>query len=529
MHRLPPAFRAFLISALLVFIICPGLDLRADEPFNRERYLLLDSRLVDQAENVILSVGTVKKHPGNPLFGQDYPWEPNYANFYGNIHYDSKEQVYKLWYNLFLIDDAFWRTHPDQRKPETHAPGDPSDFSNLTDYGKLHHPGWLDKPAGFTQGLSGWHNVQRKSGVCYATSRDGIHWEKPFMDIVPFHGLESNILLWDAHGAGVFYDEHERDPARKYKIFTQFLFRKKQMPGSPEPGYAPHISVAFSADGLHWGDMIPCPEIASAGDTHNNAFWAPELNKYVGITRHWKDGQVVRGGLRLVNRTESPDYIHWTKSVEVLRGTPEAQTYAMPTFRYADVYLGLVMILRTWEDRMHCELAWSPDTIHWERIDEGVPLIPNGPDIGKLDWGCVFACDNPVILEDEIRLYYQGTNGLHAGWKDSYLCAAGLRPDGFAGYGAIPGETGVVTTNPILCSGAFLKINADVNDGAILVGIEGDAARSTEKCLEITESLTDGIVKWDGVHDVADLHGSAVRVRFEIKGDARVYSIRFTN
>ena len=156
-------------------------------------------------------------------------------------------------------------------------------------------------------------------------------------------------------------------------------------------------------------------------------------------------------------------------------------------------------------------------------------MIPNGPDVGKLDWGCVFACDNPVFLEDKIRLYYQGTNGLHAGWKDSYLCVAELRPDGFAGYGAVPGKTGVVTTKPILCSGAVLKINADVKDGTIRVGIDGDTTRSTEKCMPITDSLINGTVKWDGAHDMADLNGSAVRVRFEIKGDARIYSFSFTN
>ena len=39
------------------------------------------------------------------------------------------------------------------------------------------------------------------------------------------------------------------------------------------------ISVAFSADGIHWGDAIPCPEADVAGDTHNNAFWAPTLSR----------------------------------------------------------------------------------------------------------------------------------------------------------------------------------------------------------------------------------------------------------
>ena len=86
-----------------------------------------------------------------------------------------------------------------------------------------------------------------------------------------------------------------------------------------------------------------------------------------------------------------------------------------------------------------------------------------------------------------------------------------------------------MTTKPILWSGEVLKINADVEDGAIRVGIDGDRDRTTSKCMPITDSLINGSVKWDGAHDMADLNGSAVRLRFEIKGDAKIYSFSFTN
>ena len=113
-----------------------------------------------------------------------------------------------------------------------------------------------------------------------------------------------------------------------------------------------------------------CPQIGVAADTNNNAFWASELDRYVGITRKWTDGQ------RIVARTESPDFQRWSKGVEVLRGVNTSlQTYAMSAFPYANVYLGLVMILNTKTDRVDCELAWSPDTVRWERVCPGTPLI----------------------------------------------------------------------------------------------------------------------------------------------------------
>ena len=43
-------------------------------PFNRRKYLVLDSRIVDATEDLALRVGTATKHPANPLFGEDKPW-----------------------------------------------------------------------------------------------------------------------------------------------------------------------------------------------------------------------------------------------------------------------------------------------------------------------------------------------------------------------------------------------------------------------------------------------------------------------
>ena len=48
----------------------------------------------------------------------------------------------------------------------------------------------------------------------------------------------------------------------------------------------------------------------------------------------------------------------------------------MPVFYYAGVYLGLIAIHKQSSDKVWTELAWSPDTKKWYRIDAGNPLIP---------------------------------------------------------------------------------------------------------------------------------------------------------
>ncbi|GAG51720.1 unnamed protein product, partial [marine sediment metagenome] len=214
--------------------------------------------------------------------------------------------------------------------------------------------------------------------------------------------------------------------------------------------------MAFSPDGLHWSELVPCPAIDAAGDTHNNSLWHQRLGRYVGITRLWRDGQ------RIVGRTESPDFVNWTKAAEALRGVERhLQTYAMPVFRYANVYLGLVMVFDTQSDLVDCELAWSPDTVHWERVCPGTSLIPRGAK-GSHDWGCVYAAAYPILRDGELLLYYSGSDGPHTDWRKGSLCLARLRPDGFAGLRPkAADQPGTVTTRPVICSGKHLRLSAD--------------------------------------------------------------------
>ncbi len=469
---LAPKARITAIVALTATMF-PGRSVTADDtaaksPVKRARFLLLDSRVIESTENAKLTVGAVRKDKNNPLFREDKPWEPRFDNLYANLIYDEGEKIYKCWYSPFIVDKAVSDT-PRQKRGEVRY-----------------------RPRG------------REMGICYAVSRDGLKWEKPELGLVEFEGsTANNLVLRGPHGAGVFKDPHDSDPQRRYKMFYQGM------------------AVRFSGHGLHWSDAVPCPGIEARGDTHNNAFWVPERDKYVGITRLWE-------GQRIVGRTESPDFVHWSKAVEVLRGDPRNQTYAMPVFRYADVYLGLVMILRRGEDRVHCELAWSGDTVGWERIAPGTALIPNSPTKGAYDWGCVYAANDPVVLEDEIRIYYGGSNGPHGGWRDGFLCLATLRPDGWAGYEPInTDEPGTVVTRPVICTGKTLRVTADAAGGSVQLAVLDTEGRPLGRGKPITENLTDAVVAFGNKDVLTSVYKQPVRLKFELH-NAKLYSFAFT-
>jgi hypothetical protein len=294
--------------------------------------------------------------------------------------------------------------------------------------------------------------------VCYATSKDGIHWEKPNLGIVEYEGTKNNNIIWRGeeqdgdhwagpHGAGIFKDNQETNPNRKYKS----LFKVED------------LSVGFSKDGLHWDEYQSCEgDVTVAGDTHNNAFWAPTLNKYVGITRTW--GEMGRE----VARIESDDFINWTKEEVVLEGLDKnLQPYAMPVFYYGGVYLGLVAIHNQKIDRVHTELTWSFDTKKWHRISQGIPLIPCSDKKLDYDYGCVYTCANPVIEQDEIKLYYGASDWLHYGWRSGSMCLATLRPDGFAGY-ETEEKAAQIITKALSYAGGAITVNADISNGGFL-------------------------------------------------------------
>ena len=435
---------------------------------------------MEDAQNSELTLGVVRKHSGNPLFGEDKPWEMRFDNLYANIVYDDEEHLYKCWYSPFIVDNSSRGMSSQQRE--------------AVKYGAPRN---------------------REMAICYATSRDGLTWVKPELGLVEYDGSKANNILWRGggdtralragpHGSGILKDLQDPDPTRRYKALL-----KSEI-----------LSVAFSADGIHWEPAIACPEANSAGDTHNNAFWAPTLGKYVGITRQW--GKPFG---RQVAWTSSTDFLNWDKTQIVLEGLDERhQTYAMPVCFHGGVYLGLVAIHDQDSDRVWAELTWSPDTNTWHRVVPGTPLIPNGDD-GEYDWGCVYPAACPVFLEDEIRLYYGGSDGLHTSWRNGFFCLATLRPDGFAGYRATDAaEPATVTTTPIFDGKAPLRVSADIADGgSLVVRVLGEEKQVLAESQSLAGTVSDADVRWldDSAPDA--IRSGRARLQFAFQ-EATVFS-----
>ena len=449
---------------LAPFLLCPVF---AAEPqlvgHDAHKQLVLDTRVIASVEGARLMPGAVVKDPRGALFQADKPWENATNNLYPNVLWDADEHIFKLWYKCVLADkDAMARMDPP---------------------GTIHDVGWY---------------------LLYATSRDGIAWEKPALGLHKFGGdAATNIVARDTPNAGVFKDPHDPDATRRYKMIYDVGMGA--------------LRVRFSPDGIHWGEPgEPTGFGPRQGDTHNNAWWDARLGRYVCITRQ-------HFGERLVACADSADFLHWENGALALRSGVEEgrarQTYCLPSFPYANVWLGYAMLYNVGGDRtVDCELAWSPDTVRWFRVAPGVPLIPRG-EKGAGDSGCIYAPAGPAIAQDgRLLIFYGGSAAVHEGWKRSCLLhLARLRTDGWAGYEPVEkGRPASVTTAPLVATGEPLRVSAD---GALRVRVLDTALESEP----IEGALTDAEVRWREGGDFRALRGKSVRLRFDFT-DAKLYA-----
>ena len=365
----------------------------------------------------------------------------------------------------------------------------------------------------------------------YATSRDGVFWEKPALGIVDVGGnKDNNVVLDEVCLPNVMEDPRDPDPERRYKMLYWDRTVKR------EPGVA-HVSVAFSPDGLHWTRYAGNPVIRETGDTHNLLGWDEALGRYVAYPR-----AVERSGegvVRVIGRSESEDFVSWTAPEVVLapdgEDPPGLEIYGMSVFRHEGLYLGLPWAFHAYPEeppsrkggRIDVQLAASRDGRRWERIGDRRPFLPLGPP-GSVDRGMVFTAMAPVTVGDELWFYYGAYDAEHGtGRGVGTICLARLRQDGFVSLDA--GESGgTVLTRPFLCAGGPLLLNIDARGGEAAAAVLDPEGRELAGYRKIDCAPVDGDsvrhrVTWRAHQELDALKGRPVRLKLYLRS-ARLYS-----
>lgn len=138
--------------------------------------------------------------------------------------------------------------------------------------------------------------------LCMAVSRDGIHWEKPALELVEFNGSTDNNIVFPVKGTGIsslsaiFRDTR---PGIADDETFKGIFRWMP-PGAPPEDIS---EWAFkSPDGLHWTPMSDKPAFRYS-DTNHAVFWDERIGKYVVYMRYnsspyYNAERVIREGFR---------------------------------------------------------------------------------------------------------------------------------------------------------------------------------------------------------------------------------------
>jgi hypothetical protein len=421
-----------------------------------------------------------------------------------------------------------------------------------------------------------------RGGICYARSRDGIHWEKPSLGLAEFEGRHDNNIVI-GHGAG----------GMDHVSSEGMVFYDPTAPADQRFRYAVRISdelkdtVIFSSpDGIHWRLThrkvltFTRPDQRQHLDSQNVIFWDDRLHKYVAYMRRNQFQPGFRG--RSIARSEadrldgfsevqdSPIVLGPDAEDASLGGKPVVDYYTSGAMKYPwaqDAYYMFPQVYFCYPPGqlaefpasgppvvnagpLHTQFAASRDGIHWERFGRE-PFVRLGLK-GDFDSATarVFSGLVPSVDGREMYLYYQGSDHSHGWGRDErnnrLLTAAGLAPvqnvslisrlvlrrDGFISARAAY-SGGEFTTPPLKFSGRELVLNVDTSATGMLrcelldqhtQPIPGYALADCD--LIHTANEINRVVKWKGQADVSALAGRPVRLRCVYR-DTDLYAFQF--
>ncbi len=372
--------------------------------------------------------------------------------------------------------------------------------------------------------------------VCYAWSRDGIHWEKPELNLLEFEGSTRNNIVWNGVGSpcalGAFFDTNPDCTAEeRYKAISSDGYQKPVFAFGPPDAVRWHLigekPVIDEYDGVD-----------SAYDCNFSTWWDPECKRYVMFHRIWY--RPIKGKVRSIAMRTSEDFINWTPLQRLDFGdAPVENLYTnsiTPYFRAPHILFGFPKRFIT--DRRGVSehetdglsdamFMSSRDGLHFDRRFMEAFIRPGRE---RLNWGArsnMIAYGLLPTAPDEISVYIVQ----HYTRPSVHLKRCVLRTDGFVSVNALY-RGGELLTRPLIFDGRELVINyATSGAGSVRVEITDQEGSSipgfeADNCPEIFGDDIERVVRWSGGSDVRAFAGKPVRLRFLLK-DADLYSIRF--
>jgi len=468
----------------------------------------------------------------------------------------------ELFWDDYLINTsltgAYLRQHAPREGHETLIvmdrpwEGDGCDYmSIIRDKGiyRMYYMGWHMLNPEMTA-----HDCLSQVRICCIESSDGIHWERPELD-VPYGAYQKTNIVLDA-GEKVactfhaFIDENPACPPDERIKATVVTTN-----GTGQEHYT--LMCYTSADGYHFEEAC---QITSKGmfDTQNVAFWSETHGKYFCFIRdfHGDPALDLNEKIRDIRVIVSEDFKTWTDPVELdFGGKDDVPLYTNAVFQYPRAPQMMIGMPTRYVERLQwngnfdqlpdagmrakrsaihprygltttdCILMTSRDGFRWNRFDEAWL----SPGIERpMTW--VYGDCYPAVgviqtksdlpgAPDELSLYsYDG----HWSMKGTYLRRHTIRMDGFLSYRADYAPQKLVT-KPLLYEGGRLHLNFATSARGYVYVTARCGKEELHSC-ELFGDTLDRTVPFDG--DLEAFRGKEVTLEFTMS-DADLYSMIF--
>lgn len=412
-----------------------------------------------------------------------------------------------------------------------------------------------------------------KDWSALAISEDGIHWEKPILNMVSFNGSKENNIFSNDRIHKVVEDPNASDPQERYKgiadrtpVVSGDLINWRD--AGSDLGGGDSGSLTYDVEyGIYLAPLkirdrsnqsFRQFDLATSRDFKTWSkprffFGADELDQEIAVDR-------IRRWLSDPGRprplfVEPPPGSEWTPPDDIAdlplrRRSWNAQCNNISVFPYHGQYIGLITLLYTtgaWlpdhrnnSGFFKVEIATTRDLETWNRIREPF-LSPARLDHGIVDnfeRMLVQTVNRPIVREDELWFYYGGIKAhgyrytalmdgtpredgsfselerrdIEAGRSALYL--ATLRLDGFVSLRAGDHE-GFVLTQPIAYDGGKLFVNLSAQqDGFARI----EALDESDRVIAVSRPVTgDGVsIQVDWADDVGPCTSAGRMLRFKI-------------
>ena len=489
---------------------------------------------------------------------------PMLAQASGPIEIGSRRELFVDSYLVGKLVGAQRRLHhPVPREIATlhDAPweGAGSGYHSVIRDGELYRMYYRGSPLSVTDGKL----KIGKQVICYAESRDGIHWEKPDLGLFEYDGSKQNNIIWTevgVHNFAPFLDTRPGCPPES---------RFKALAGTAHEG---GLFAFHSPDGIHWSLIREDPVVTKgAFDSQNLAFWNATAGKYRAYFRTFTKGVTTSkvwnpAGYRAIRTASSADFLSWGDEADLTyEDSPGEHLYTNqvgPYYRAPHILIGFPTryIERGWspsmrklpqlkhrQQRSEAHLRYgtsltegllmaSRNGVHFERWNEA--FLRPGPQRHEtwnyghnfIAWHAVETKSSLPGAPNELSLY--AAEGSWTGDSNA-MRRYTLRLDGFVSVNA-GWKGGELITRPLRFQGKRLDLNfATSAAGSIRVEIQDADGKplpgfELAECPEVFGDEIDRTVEWNGSTDVSALAGKTVCLRFVLK-DADLYSLKFSS